>query len=1334
MKSLKFFPLYLLIVFLECTHLHLQAQLYYNDLCTNRASGLPTPAGDRLIRANNRQEEFNVRQPVVGFEEGGPLLHDTITVNLRAVYPAESGESVNDTIRVTPCQTYFIADILANDLLPCSNPEIRILDGTFPYTQTGLESNNSLYYLPNFDINNHYYGKTDSVRYSVTCDSEVIDTAWVFFQYPPSLDPWLEFETRLDKTCFAVGDTIMEEILLHFHDPLNCNTLNTIYFDYTLSSSMATFAGFDYSYSIIDDFTGVFNIYYKVLTINSGYENTSVMPSGIFGYSPYWRYYRLNGDSISGFSICEEVTTTDCDVLTFPVTHANAANYRLIQRAQLPGAEDAISQNGIFSYISPNVSGISRDSVRYEVELRNGTTSSGMIYINILPCIDSVRIESTMNEECNFDSCKYDGPSILINEVIITPTEYDGAIYGYQCDPGELKGGEWIELYNPDRCNPVDISGYFLGNSTSDSPNCSYIFNRDIGGGFLIPEGTIIPPMGFCVLRGERAAKVDSVRLIENGGNTFVINLVDHFDRFCLDPTGNRFWLPNAGGWFGFYDRDGVPQDAIYWGADGENICADCTPCNPQMAGYFSGDLVALNDFPADRKTRVSNVANAGIWAGNTPKRQPDGGAWTFNDFTPPTLGYCNGICNTRTDSECSGTASALAFGGSGSFSYQWDDPRQQTAETATGLCEGVYYCTVTDNNTGLTRIARAVITNNPDNCPEVKAVSDTFFVRSCRDTTLRIPLLKNDAYTCDEPEVSFMSALSLLGSTGEFVNDTLIFRFRNVSGKDSLQYKIMCDGTKPAIDSAWVFIEIKRDTIRTGLQEKRICKGDSILFGGIYRYETGIYTDTVPLVATGCDSIVTLTLTIIEPVYFACNDSICKGRNYNFNGRLLNEAGVYTDTIPSIVTGCDSIVTLTLAVIDPVYSAYNDSICQGRNYDFNGQLLNEAGVYADTVPSIATGCDSIIILTLSVIEPVSYSYEHSICENRTYDFNGQLLNKTGVYTATVISEVTGCDSIVTLYLTVNPVWNQSEYATICVSQLPYTWRDTTFAEGTTSSTFVFNRATAGGCDSIVTFHLDVQDFSRITLTSDKYVCQDGEQEIPLTAKVETGNPSEIEWFDGSRTPIQTDGTSLKWVMPLEHESTYWAYAIDLVCGNSPQAYTTVYLTNKVYLFLSADTAKVQIGDKVTLTVTPTNHEHGTYRWYDAITGKLLGETVDNTFTFTMNRAGNYAFYVLTDNGYCPEAESKDPAMITVADYFMIPNIITPYNKNGMNDSFMTPREGRPGYRVEIYNRYQQKIFEDENGWNGTYRGKLAEPGTYYYRIFMKDGRVLKGTVEVAKF
>ena len=44
------------------------------------------------------------------------------------------------------------------------------------------------------------------------------------------------------------------------------------------------------------------------------------------------------------------------------------------------------------------------------------------------------------------------------------------------------------------------------------------------------------------------------------------------------------------------------------------------------------------------------------------------------------------------------GTATATPTGGQGSISYEWDDPANQTTQTATGLEDGTYTCIVTDS------------------------------------------------------------------------------------------------------------------------------------------------------------------------------------------------------------------------------------------------------------------------------------------------------------------------------------------------------------------------------------------------------------------------------------------------------------------------------------------------------------------------------------------------------------------------------------------------------------------------------------------------------------
>src|SRR5690554_3543877 len=117
----------------------------------------------------------------------------------------------------------------------------------------------------------------------------------------------------------------------------------------------------------------------------------------------------------------------------------------------------------------------------------------------------------TENTRCDGSDCDYTGPSILINELMITPANGDGCLSGTGSQ-GTCRG-EWIELYNPNICEPIDISCYYLGNNTQEG-----------SGGYTIPAGTIVPAGGFCILRGENVTPVPSNLLVQNGGN--VVELI----------------------------------------------------------------------------------------------------------------------------------------------------------------------------------------------------------------------------------------------------------------------------------------------------------------------------------------------------------------------------------------------------------------------------------------------------------------------------------------------------------------------------------------------------------------------------------------------------------------------------------------------------------------------------------------------------------------------------------------------------------------------------------------------------------------------------------------
>ncbi|MFN8301835.1 MAG: gliding motility-associated C-terminal domain-containing protein [Saprospiraceae bacterium] len=104
-----------------------------------------------------------------------------------------------------------------------------------------------------------------------------------------------------------------------------------------------------------------------------------------------------------------------------------------------------------------------------------------------------------------------------------------------------------------------------------------------------------------------------------------------------------------------------------------------------------------------------------------------------------------------------------------------------------------------------------------------------------------------------------------------------------------------------------------------------------------------------------------------VEPaLQTALSATICAGETYAFGPQQLTSAGVYTDTLASALTGCDSVLTLSLTVQPALQTALSATICAGETYAFGGQQLTAAGVYTDTLASALTGCDSVLMLSLS--------------------------------------------------------------------------------------------------------------------------------------------------------------------------------------------------------------------------------------------------------------------------------------------------------------------------------------------------------------------------------
>jgi hypothetical protein len=222
---------------------------------------------------------------------------------------------------------------------------------------------------------------------------------------------------------------------------------------------------------------------------------------------------------------------------------------------------------------------------------------------------------------------------------------------------------------------------------------------------------------------------------------------------------------------------------------------------------------------------------------------------------------------------------------------------------------------------------------------------------------------------------------------------------------------------------------------------------------------------------AAGCDSVATLHLLINPVVTGEETVTICEGQlPYTWNNQSITVAGDYNTTLLNTV-GCDSVSTLHLIVNPNVTSQQTITICQAQlPYTWNGQNYYAGGDYNATLLS-ATGCDSVATLHLLINPVVTGEETVTICEGQLpYTWNNQSLTVTGDYNTTLVN-IVGCDSVATLHLNINPVVTGEETVTICEGQLPYTWNNQSITVAGDYNTTLLNIV---GCDSVATLHLIV--------------------------------------------------------------------------------------------------------------------------------------------------------------------------------------------------------------------------------------------------------------------
>ena len=246
------------------------------------------------------------------------------------------------------------------------------------------------------------------------------------------------------------------------------------------------------------------------------------------------------------------------------------------------------------------------------------------------------------------------------------------------------------------------------------------------------------------------------------------------------------------------------------------------------------------------------------------------------------------------------------------------------------------------------------------------------------------------------------------------------------------------------------------------------ICSNETYNFNGKLLNVTGIYKDTIPSSA-GCDSIITLDLTVNPAKTTILHDTICQIKDYsNYNFNLTNPiTGSYHDTL-STIYGCDSIITLNLTVHPTFNDTIYTQICDNDSVFFGGKYYFIQNIYTDSLKTVF-GCDSLSTLNLTVHPTFNDTIYTQICDADSTFFDGQYYSFGGFYT-NAYTTINGCDSILNLQLTVYPTFNDTIYTQICDN-------DSVLFGGKyyfTQNIYTDSLKTAFGCDSLSTLNLTV--------------------------------------------------------------------------------------------------------------------------------------------------------------------------------------------------------------------------------------------------------------------
>ena len=239
--------------------------------------------------------------------------------------------------------------------------------------------------------------------------------------------------------------------------------------------------------------------------------------------------------------------------------------------------------------------------------------------------------------------------------------------------------------------------------------------------------------------------------------------------------------------------------------------------------------------------------------------------------------------------------------------------------------------------------------------------------------------------------------------------------------------------------------------------------------------WRTGVYTQYLRDTVTGCFQNFVIDLTVSDTIRNTVWHTICPSGHFTINNETYWDTGTYRQHLRT-AGGCDSILAIVIDRSDTLRETIYRNMCFGSYFLLNGQRYNDTGTYRQMLSNL-DGCDSILTLVLTYSDTLRDTIHPIICAGDTFDHNGVKYYQTGLYNQYWLS-LMGCDSLIYIDLTVRDTIFGHVYDTICAGA-SVTYNGETF---TLPGDYHQVLQSVVHCDSFLTVHLYVNDTLRDTI------------------------------------------------------------------------------------------------------------------------------------------------------------------------------------------------------------------------------------------------------------